>query len=120
MSRSAKDGGQERQSKQVDGGKDAKGPAKADPIGQRPGEGHPHAGLQAHTNFPLEARWGHIDPNTPIAPPRYSEEQLVDMVRDGIARRSVLSVNMEAYEDGTVSPASLELMRAVRRAVRGN
>ena len=82
-------------------------------------EGHPHAGLQAHTNFPLEARWGHIDPNTPIAPPRYGEEQLVDIIRDGIARKSVLSVNMEAYEDGTVSPASLALMRAVRKAVRG-
>ena len=79
---------------------------------------HPQGGLQAHTNFPLESRWGHVDPDTPIALPRYSADGLISMIQDGMARRNVLTVNLETYEDGGISPASFEMMRAVRRAVR--
>lgn len=79
----------------------------------------PYEGLQAHTCFPLEKTWGHIEPNSDIAPPRYTAEQLIDMVKDGISRRNPLSINMEMYEDGSVSPASLEMMRRVRANIRG-
>ena len=80
---------------------------------------HPQAGLQAHTNFTLEKRWGHIDPDTLIAPPKYSADTLAGMILDGTKRKSALTINLEIYEDGTVSPASLATMGAVHKIVRG-
>lgn len=80
----------------------------------------PYQGLQAHTCFVLEKTWGHLERNTDISPPKYTAAQLIEMIRDGMSRKSALSINMEMYEDGSVSPASLELMRQVRLAVRGS
>lgn len=72
-----------------------------------------YKGLQAHTCFPLEKRWGHIDKNTTIAPPEYSAEELVERIRHARKNRYPLSINLEMYEDGSVSPKSLEVLRKV-------
>jgi hypothetical protein len=79
----------------------------------------PYQGLQAHTCFILEKAWGHLEKSADIAPPKYSAEQLCEMIEDGISRRSALSINMEMYEDGSVSPMSLELLKRVRQRIRG-
>lgn len=79
----------------------------------------PQKGLQAHTNFILESDWGHFTPNTPIPPPRIDRDVFVEDMKNAIKRGIVPSVNMEAYQDGTVSPESLEFMRAVREAIKG-
>ncbi len=77
-----------------------------------------YKGLQAHTCFTLEKRWGHIDKNTTIAPPEYSAEELVERIRHARKNRYPLSINLEMYEDGSVSPKSLEVLRKVRGAIR--
>lgn len=75
-------------------------------------------GLQAHGCFPLEKRWGHIDLNTPIAKPKFNLTQLTRFVTRAQQNRAPLSINLEMYEDGSVSPASRALLKELKTAVR--
>ena len=81
--------------------------------------GGPQKGLQAHTNFILEQDWCHGQPDTPIAPPQVDKDTFVRDMENAIRRGIVPSVNLEIYQDGTMSPQSLEWMRAVRAAAKG-
>lgn len=78
----------------------------------------PYAGLQAHTAFPLEKHWGHIDADSEIESPRYTADRLVKAVRTGRKLQYPYSINLEMYEDGSVSAQSRQLLREVRRAIR--
>jgi len=80
--------------------------------------GGKHKGLMAHTCFPLEERWGHIDWNTQISEPKYSIDQLVEQISYAQKNRYPLSINLEMYEDGTVSPHSYGLLERVRIKIR--
>ena len=75
-------------------------------------------GLQAHLMFPIddEHRWWFKDLNHKIAPPVYSSEQMIEWVRDSEKKGVVPTFNMAIYQDGTVSSATLDQMKAVRRA----
>lgn len=75
-------------------------------------------GLQAHGCFILEKRWGHIDLNSLIAKPKYSLEQLTKFVKTAEQNRYPLSINLEMYEDGSVSPASAALLEELKAAIR--
>lgn len=75
-------------------------------------------GLQAHGCFPLEKRWGHIDKDTLITPPNLPLNRLVYLVKKAKINRYPLSLNLEMYEDGTVSPASKELLKGLKAEVR--
>lgn len=75
-------------------------------------------GLQAHGCFPLEKRWGHIDLNTPISKPKYSFEQLAEFISKAKKGRYPLSINLEMYEDGSVSPESLKLLKEIKSVIR--
>jgi len=77
-----------------------------------------HKGLMAHTCFPLEKRWGHIDWNTKISKPKYSIDQLVEYISYAQKNKYPLSINLEMYEDGTVSPHSYGLLEKVRIKIR--
>ncbi|MDO6518647.1 alpha-L-fucosidase [Zobellia uliginosa] len=77
-----------------------------------------HKGLMAHTCFPLEERWGHIDFNTPIKKPKFSAEELSGYVKNAQHNRYPLSINLEMYEDGSVSSESLKLLKELRKTVR--
>jgi hypothetical protein len=63
--------------------------------------------------------WGINHPETKISRPCLSPEQAVELVKRATARGQTLSFNLLMYEDGSESPDSLEVMRAVRKAVRG-
>ena len=76
-------------------------------------------GLQAHGCFPLERRWGHIDLDSPIAPPKYNLKQLTGFVKQARKNRYPLSINLEMYEDGSVSPASQSLLTQLKASVGG-
>lgn len=78
----------------------------------------PYEGLMAHSCFPLEKRWGHIDLNTPISAPKLTLEQLIERIQHAQKNRYPLSINLEMYEDGSVSPESLELLKNVRAHIR--
>lgn len=81
--------------------------------------GGPQEGLQAHTNFILEGSWVHSKPNSSIPSPQMDEEIFIEDLKNAVARGIVPSVNMEIYQDGTVSSESLELMKSVRKAIKG-
>jgi hypothetical protein len=85
----------------------------------------PHKGLQAHGMFILDGagygpEWGIWRPDTSIAKPRFTSEQIVDMAKYAKAHHVALSFNLLMYEDGTVSPASLDAVKLFGKTVRGD
>jgi hypothetical protein len=91
------------------------------PAGLQPGQGvfqsGTQEGLMAHGCFTFEKRWGHIELNTPISKPRHNLKKLTAMVEKAQAQRYPLSINLEMYEDGSVSPESVALLAQLRDAV---
>jgi len=82
-------------------------------------KGGPQRGLQAHGCFILEKRWGHIDPDTLIVKPKFSLQQLTQFVTRARKARYPLSINLEMYEDGSVSAESTALLKELKAAIRG-
>ncbi|BDS05879.1 hypothetical protein NT6N_09190 [Oceaniferula spumae] len=76
-------------------------------------------GLQAHGCFILEKRWGHIDEDTPIAKPKHDIKKLTAWVKQAQQGRYPISINLEMYEDGSVSPESYALLKELKAATRG-
>jgi acylphosphatase len=78
-----------------------------------------HEGLQAHQSFPLEVKgWIHNMPDEEISAPVWDKDSLVKSVKEAVERRFVASMAIAVYEDGTASPQTIELLRALRKAVR--
>ena len=75
-------------------------------------------GLQGHGCFIFEKKWGHIEPNTPISKPRYNLDQLTRFIQKTQQDRYPLSINLEMYEDGSVSPESTALLTQLRDVIR--
>lgn len=85
----------------------------------------PHKGLQAHGMFILDGagygpEWGIWRPDTMIAKPPFTPEQIVDMAKYAKDHHVALSFNLLMYEDGTVSPASLNAVKRFGKTVRGD
>ncbi len=76
-------------------------------------------GLQGHGCFILEKNWGHIEQNTPIPKPKYSLSQLSTIVQEAQRSQYPVSINLEMYEDGSVSPESMTLLKQLRETIRG-
>jgi hypothetical protein len=76
-------------------------------------------GLQAHSAIRLDSDWFHISPNMPIGPPLYSAEQLGAYIKSCMQDQAVVSIGIAIYQDGTTAETSQQLMREVRRIVRG-
>ena len=72
------------------------------------------AGLQAHGCFILEKEWGHIKKDTPIQSPRHTLASMIQMIKKAKRLQYPLSINLEMYEDGSVSPESLELLKNLK------
>ncbi|MYB00529.1 hypothetical protein F4X90_12755, partial [Candidatus Poribacteria bacterium] len=77
------------------------------------------SGLQPHGMIFLDDPWQHGYPDTDIAPPLFTTQQIVDYVQMCITRKLVITMNMGITQDGNVSPATLEQMRTLRRTIRG-
>lgn len=77
----------------------------------------PQQGLLAHGCFIFESQWGHIQPDTAIPEPRYSLKKLTSLVRKAQQEQSPLSINLEMYEDGSVSPDSVALLSQLKAAL---
>lgn len=76
-------------------------------------------GLLAHGCFIFEKKWGHIEENTPIQKPKYPLKKMVKLVNKAIKEQSPLSINLEMYEDGSVSPASVALLKELKAEIYG-
>ncbi len=75
-------------------------------------------GLQRHALFMLEDIWVHSKPNSEMEEPVFTEEELISYVKQLTANEGVATINLGIYQDGTVGKESLELMQALRRAMR--
>lgn len=73
----------------------------------------PHQGLQACATLITEQDWVHTRKNTDIGPPKWSAPQLAALLNEFIARRNVPIFNLEIYQEGALSPNSVELFRQV-------
>ena len=72
--------------------------------------------LQGHRWVCLDnPAWVHDLVMTPLAPPRYSREQVVDYVRTCNKSRVPVTFNVDIDQTGRLSPESLALLRDVKR-----
>jgi hypothetical protein len=81
--------------------------------------GGPQAGLQGHITTFIEQDWGHFKRDTPIGPPQFTAAEMIAKVQDAVSRRNVPTIDVEIYQDGAISPATLSLLKAVRQAIKG-
>ena len=80
----------------------------------------PAKGLQGFACFILDGPdWGIYEAETKINPPQFTRDQITALVNNALERKLALSFNLLMYEDGSVSPESLEMMKYVRTIVRG-
>ncbi|NLH16659.1 MAG: alpha-L-fucosidase [Phycisphaerae bacterium] len=79
------------------------------------GDGHfksgSHQGLQACATLITESGWVHTRKNTDIGPPRWNTVQMVEMLEQFIARKNVPIFNLEIYQEGKLSLATIELFK---------
>jgi hypothetical protein len=62
--------------------------------------------------------WVHGEPG-PIPAPQFSAEDLIAYVRANIEHQAVTTINIGIYQDATVEQTSMDMMRQLRRAIRG-
>ncbi len=75
-------------------------------------------GMQWHGLLMLEGTWGHGSPDTEMESPTISADELINYVKGCMANGGVVSINMGIYQDGKVGSKSLEVMQALRKAIR--
>jgi hypothetical protein len=75
-------------------------------------------GFQAHGLLSMLDAWVHGKPG-PIPAPQFSAEDLIAYVRANIEHQAVTTINIGIYQDGTVEQTSADMMRQLRRAIRG-
>jgi hypothetical protein len=79
----------------------------------------PQKGLQATMTLTNEGTdWGHVTKDAAIPAPRYSTSQMIEYVRQAMARRAVPVINLEVYQDGTASPQAIEEFKAIKEALQ--
>ena len=76
------------------------------------------AGFQAHGMVSMLQSWVHSDA-VPIPPPQFSTEDLIAHVKANMQHQAVTTINIGIYQDGTIEESSLDMMRQLRRAIRG-
>jgi hypothetical protein len=85
------------------------------------GDGHfksgSHQGLQACATLITESDWVHTRKNTDIGPPRWNAVQLAAMLEQFIARKNVPIFNLEIYQEGALSSATVELFKQAHERI---
>jgi alpha-L-fucosidase len=76
-------------------------------------------GLQAHVMFPIDDdyHWWFKDQDHVIGPPVYSNEQLVSWVKETVREKTVTTLNIAIYQDGTVSSETLAQLNVLKMAI---
>jgi len=75
-------------------------------------------GFQAHGMVSMLESWVHSETG-PIPPPQFSTEDLIAHVKANMERQAVTTINIGIYQDGKIEQSSLDMMRQLRRAIRG-
>jgi hypothetical protein len=61
-----------------------------------------------------------VEPVSAIPAPRHRAEFMIEKLNQCIARRNVPVINLLVYQDGSVSPATLQEFAAIRKAVKSH
>ncbi len=77
-----------------------------------------HQGLQASACLVTEGDWVHSRKDTAIGNPRWKPEQLAAMLQGFSEFSSVPIFNLEIYQEGTLSPATVDMLHAARELVK--
>lgn len=104
----------------------AAGEGSRDPTARgwlKPGDGGrisggAYEGLQASAAVVMEGDWIHGKRDTEIPKPRITVEELADLLRRFRDLQNVLMLNCEIYQDGTLAPPTVELIRQANQASR--
>jgi hypothetical protein len=64
--------------------------------------------------------WGIWHPDTTIVKPNFTPEQMVEMAKNAKAHHVAISFDILMYEDGSVSPASLDAIKLFGKTIRGD
>ncbi len=75
-------------------------------------------GLQAHVALRFDADWLHIAQDTPMPPPRFTARELADYIRTCQADQVPVTLGVGIFQDGTLGPQALPVLKDVRRLVR--
>jgi hypothetical protein len=79
----------------------------------------PGTGFQAHGMLSMmPASWLHGEVGR-IPPPQFSAEDLIAYVKANMEHQAVTTINIGIYQEGTIERSSLDVMRQLRRAIRG-
>ncbi|HMH11965.1 MAG TPA: alpha-L-fucosidase [Edaphobacter sp.] len=79
--------------------------------------GGPQQGLQGQITAIINGDWGHFKTDMAIDPPRYSADVMVAKLKDSMRRRNVPLLDVEVYQDGTISPETFQMFQIVRREI---
>jgi len=72
-----------------------------------------YAGRQASSALIMEKGWYHTKRDTEIPPPKMQLEELQALLNRFRALQNVLMFNCEIYQEGTLSPATVELLHGL-------
>ena len=81
------------------------------------GEGGPAEGLQPHFLIIADDPWAHTAVNSDIASPLYDDNQLIRYVKAANALGGPVTINIGIYQDGTVSPATVQQIQKLGQAL---
>jgi hypothetical protein len=77
-----------------------------------------HEGLQSSACLITEGNWIHYGRDQPLNPSKWTSEQLAPILKEFLAHRNVPIFNLEIYQEGEVSPASVEIIRVAATMAR--
>jgi hypothetical protein len=69
--------------------------------------------------FPIDDNnhWWFKDNNHLIGPLIYSDEQLISWIKEAIGEKTVTTLNIAVYQDGTVSSNTLAQLNVLKKAI---
>lgn len=77
----------------------------------------PQKGLQAtYTGLLEPGEWTHIYKDTEIEAPLFTPEEMIAIIRESNKRKNLPMINVRVYQDGTISPASYQLLKKVKES----
>ena len=79
----------------------------------------PGRGLQYNSLIVLENLWVHDRPMH-MKPPWLNADDLAKYIKACMEKKGTVTINIGIYQEGTIGTKSLELMKEVRKQVRGN
>jgi hypothetical protein len=79
--------------------------------------GGPQDGLQAEITAIINGNWGHFKADQLIGAPRLPADELAAKLKDAINRKAVSLLDIEVYQDGSISPETMQMFQNVRAQI---